>query len=268
MGKYNTLFKINKILTNLVGKWLSLLRIPAYLKLRNVIKFNKNLKAKRSSDKCYICGLGPSLKDIDISKLDADIIAVNRFNMVGADNNVTPTYYCIIDNSFFEGKDKNDFYNAVDKYPNTAFVLNGKYYTQIQKKFGYKDNFFYACFWKGIFTQKNKIDFRKILPVFINVVGAAIALAMFVGYKEIILLGCDFNSFASPKAVHCYDEVNQDRKWTMAFELFSYSFAADMHYELQKYAKINNIRIINSSKGSLLDAYEKDLAIIKPFLHL
>ena len=93
------------------------------------------------------------------------------------------------------------------------------------------------------------------MPAFGNVACTAIACAMALGYKKIVLLGCDFNSFASRSNNHCYTDKNIDRLHKMSYELFCYSFNADMHDELQFYAMEHDIEIINSTKGSLIDAY-------------
>jgi hypothetical protein len=119
--------------------------------------------------------------------------------------------------------------------------------------------------WSGIFKAEKSIDFTKNLPTLGNVMVVAIALALYVGYKEIILLGADFNSFASTSRKHCYTEDNNVKLRSLSSELFMHSFVADTHYELRKYAEKHGVRIINATKGSLLDAYERDEDIvIKP----
>ena len=76
-----------------------------------------------------------------------------------------------------------------------------------------------------------------------------------MGYKDINLLGCDFNSFASTKQNHCYDDKAPARLYPMYEELFAYSFAAKDHTDLQQYAMKLGCRIVNRTEGSLIDAY-------------
>lgn len=93
------------------------------------------------------------------------------------------------------------------------------------------------------------------MPCFQNVVGASIFILMLIGYKNVSLLGCDFNSFASCVKNHCYSEKNNARTMSLSFELFCYSIAAQNHDDLQAYAIHNGVQIFNSTKGSLIDSY-------------
>jgi hypothetical protein len=81
-----------------------------------------------------------------------------------------------------------------------------------------------------------------------------------MGFKEIYLLGCDFNSFAAQTENHCYDKKNDiiSRRISLADELKFYALVAYHHYALQKLALKMNVRIVNLTENSLLDAYPKD----------
>lgn len=258
MGKFDTLFKLNKMAIDFSGLIISTLRYPKLAKYKKILNRNTELKNKRSTDKCYICGLGPSLKTVDLEKLDGDTIVVNRFYLYDNEKKMNPTYYCITDSNFLHQENINVLFDAVNSYKDTTYFLNAAFYEILSKKYPDKDNLYYSCNWKGTFRHNSKIDFTKNMSAMGNVIGYAIYLALYLGYKEIILLGCDFNSFASQKPIHCYEDKEDERKISLSFELFCYSFVADTHYELAKYATQNHIRIINATPGSLIDAYDRD----------
>lgn len=258
MGKFNKLFEIDKFAINLAGIYLSLVRFPKKLKYKKLLYRNKEIIHKRKSDKCYVCGLGSSLKQVDLKKLDGDTLVVNRFYKFDKDNSFCPTYYCVIDDSFAELKYRDELLKIINSYKDTTFILNASLFDILNKKFPNNKNLYYQCAWKGTFNSNKNIDFSNIIPIMGNVISNAIAFSLYLGYKEIVLLGCDFNTFASQKEDHCYDVVDNKRTITLAFELFCYSFVADTHYELQKYAKKNGVTIINATQGSLLDAYVRD----------
>ena len=116
--------------------------------------------------------------------------------------------------------------------------------------------------YNGYYITPKKIDITKIMPAFGNVICAAIAFAIGAGYKKIVLLGCDFNSFAFPHEIHCYDGGKDNkaaRRISLDFELFCYSFDATVHLQLAKYANLLGVEIVNSTKGSLIDAYPMDV---------
>lgn len=263
-GKYWDIFVLNKKIIDIGCFFLSIKRMPQYIAASKERAKNRNIKLVRKNDKCYICGLGPSLKEVDFNRIDADIIVVNRFYKFAEQNNIniSPTYYCLIDDAFYKDL-SGEAQKAFSRYPNSAFLLNGKYKDYIKEETRKLGNAFYAFMWKGALNKRTRIDFTRRIPIANNVVNTAIALAIYAGYKEIILLGCDFNSFASPKSIHCYHEENDERIFSLGFELFCYSFVAEDHMEIDAYAKRNGIKIYNATQGSLIDAYEKiDMELI------
>ncbi len=218
-----------------------------------IVRRNKELSSSRKSDTCYICALGPSLKKVDLDKIEGDTIVVNRFHRIGEKfPNFVPTYYVLADAAFgTKYKDEMDF--ALNKYlsQGTKFILNSRFgkIDLLQN-----DKIFYYSAFKGTFVgQKYRID--KVMPAFANVVGVSIGLAMGMGYKKVVLLGCDFSSFASPVSNHCYAEANYTRQIELWYELYRYSLVAWGHENLAKYARKHGVEIINSTKGSLIDAY-------------
>lgn len=254
MGKFELLFKFIKVIISFVGIIITFLRIPRYFELKKFLNRNVELKNKKNNTKCYICGLGPSLKYIDFAQLDGDTVVVNKFYNYDKDNIFKPTYYCIADEEFINGKLKEELFISIEKYKDTVFFVNDKFYKVLNERFPQNKNIYYACNWKGMFSGEDNIDYTKVMPIMLNAVAQAISLALFVGYKEIILIGCDFNMFASPKAIYCYKD-DCKKELNLSLELFCFSFAADIHYELERYSKRYDIKIINATQGSLIDAY-------------
>lgn len=258
MDKFERLLILDKKIFGLYGRLITLKRLPIIIREKKIIKDNEKLKRIKRNKRCFIIGLGPSLKNIDLMALDGDIIVTNRFYKVDKAQDVNPLVYVINDSAYFDGDSVEDFLTATKKFPDSKFVLNGLYKNKIEKLVSKRDNFYYLLLWKGFFNpEKNEIDLTKLLPMSSNVIGTALYVALYMGYEEIILLGCDFNSFASPKQVHVYEDKESTRLWTMSNELFQYSFAADMHVQLDLYAKRHNQVILNGTEGSLIDAYER-----------
>lgn len=261
MGKYDTMFGLNKFIINFTGKLLSISRILYSYNIRNHLKRNTELLSRRKTDRCFICGLGPSLQEIDLTKITEDIIVVNRFRLFDSKRLINPTYFCMVDEEFFKGHSTDYLKSTVAEDVDSAFVLNAKFFKQTKDILKKTENCYFVSMWSGILKAEKVIDFTKNLPALGNVMVVAIVLALYVGYREIILLGADFNSFASTSRKHCYSEDDNMSILSLSSELFTYSFVADNHYELRKYAEKHGVRIINATKGSLLDAYEKDLSI-------
>ena len=258
MDKYELLFQFNKSIFRAYGRLLSLKRYNTTRKMKPILTKNIELISKKRSNKCFVIGLGPSLKNIDLSKLDGDLIVTNRFFRVAGSQNVKPTLYVLCDNAFFEKEHKDDLEKAFKTYPESAFLLNGLYADNVKKRYPHNKNLYYLLSWKGFINgDKDVIDCTRVLPMSTNVVCTALFAAIYMGYETIELLGCDFNSFASSKQVHVYEDTNNKRLWSMSNELFQYSFTADLHNQINIYANKHNCKIYNSTAGSLIDAYEK-----------
>ena len=228
----------------------------------NIELFSKTNEQK----KIYLCGLGPSLKQVDLNRIKGDTIVVNRFFKFGIEYpDFTPTYYVMIDFDFAQERYQKDFTDALDMYlpKGTVFLLNSKLLdSPILKNYNSKNIYFLSCFGGQMHGDK-KYKINGVFPAFQNVTGSAILAAMLMGYKDITLLGCDFNAFASPVQNHCYEDQSKTRLWKMSWELYTSSFMAKNHDDLQEYALNNGIKVKNSTKGSLIDAYpviiEEDL---------
>ncbi len=220
------------------------------------------VKQTNGEKKAYLCALGPSLKSVDINAIKGDTIVVNRFYKVGKDNpNFVPTYYLIIDGDFTKSQYVNDFKEAIAYYApkGTTFIFNSKMAKHpLMKMIPPKQLYFVSCIDGRVKTNK-KYKIYGLHPAFMNVASEAILLLMLMGYKDINLLGCDFNSFASATQSHCYNDPSSKRLWSMYEELYAYSIAAKDHSDLAILAKIMECKIVNSTKGSLIDAYPMEI---------
>lgn len=232
------------------------MRLPYLLKSQAVINRNEKIIGIKKKDKCYILGLGPSLINVDPNKLnDGDVVVVNNFFSYKAAEAYKPNLYVMMDNHYYSSDfQENDRIKAFEKFPNTTFILNGKYYSDSLDN----SNVFWLFSWKGYSAINPKMNLSKVMPAFDNVLCTAISIAICMKYKEIVLLGCDFNSFATPKIQHCYCNEGEKRDMTLSFEMFVYSFVAEQHRLLNISALKNDIRIVNATKGSLLDAYPRE----------
>lgn len=255
MDKFGVLFSFNIKMLNALSLSISALRRLRYSK--SLIKRNHEMVKYKKNNTLYVLGLGPSLKKVDVSGLDGDIICSNRFYKFQEAESCTPQFYCLMDDEYFVGKAVDDFLCAYRLYPNTQFLLNGKYKSEIENAIGKRDNVFYIYGWSGLIKARSALDFTKNLPIALNVVCRMIEAGIYMNYNKIVLLGCDFNSFAMLKDKHCYDDKEDNVQWKLSYELFCYAFAAKEHEILATIAQNRGIDILNATEGSLIDAYPR-----------
>lgn len=260
---FQLLYKLNLEFVNLGGYVKCILRLPSYWRVKKLLKKNSELVSNRKNDTCYILGLGPSLADVNLDKLqdmNVDTIVVNRFTKMAETTKLQPTYYMMVDNAFVIPPERKVLDEAVELFPSTNFIWNANFPMLDKSVLNLSCNKFFIAMYKGYYHKPKDIKVTDIMPAFGNCVCTAIGFAIGLGYKRIQLLGCDFNSFASQHQVHCYNggkEGKTKRLYALDYELYAYAFDASVHLQLAQYAKTKGAEIINLTRGSLIDAYPR-----------
>ena len=108
------------------------------------------------------------------------------------------------------------------------------------------------------------------MPVCMNVTIFAVMAAVWMGYKKVVLHGLELGMFTTLSVdqdnVLCYEDshVYDTNKTTfkrygrsLAEELQGFVDCFNSHKEINRYAKINGCQILNATKGSFVDAYER-----------
>lgn len=261
MSKYDIKDNIDKIIFriyNLFSSFVFLLRT----KERKLIKKNIRFKDIHKGKRCFILGTGPSinaLTNYQVEQLRKEIVfGVNSLYKSEKVKDIVPTYYALFDNLYW-GEWSYTFQDIIKKYSSQSLQFLTDYRAaNILEQMGLKE--------ESIFLYSKKYPINKInndistnMDISQNVVSSCILAAMFLGFKEIYLLGCDYNSFAHLQETHCYDDSEEviDIENRLGYLLKFYSITTEIHYLIAKLAKKNGVEIINITESSLLDAYPK-----------
>lgn len=227
--------------------------------LNTILKNNVRFNHLHDNNRCFIIGTGPSINNIDnryIDTLKSEIVfGVNSFYKSEKLIDIVPKYYVLMDNNYWNKysytfNDIKYFYK--DNCP--TFI------TDIRARSIIKDIpesiFIYA---KNYPINYSRYSLGKNISAVMNVVGFSILSAMFMGFSEIYLLGCDYNLFCSLKHNHCYpDGDHYSPSNTLSFYLKYYHITTEAHYAISRTARRDGFKIVNLTEGSLLDAYERD----------
>jgi len=259
-----------------------------FLKYKDLVAKNSELKDKHKGKRCFILGSGPSIKEEDLKPLKDEIVfALNNF-YVHEDfqeimsGNVDKYYMTApIHPPQSEEEWKAWFADMESHMPedtNMLFGLNG-YEGNIRSIFEkyrifkeHKINWYFTGVNTGEyynFKQKD-IDITNMVWSANTVSVYALIIAIYMGFDEIYLLGMDHNYICKSKndsrfyqnGLHQKDEVSRSMNGkSYAQHAFIASGKIFEHYQILK--DNNACQIFNCSNSSLLDIYKcKDLGEI------
>lgn len=173
-----------------------------------------SLKGKGNQSSCYIFGDGVSLKWFDLEKFSDKPSIVLSFLVFHKDykklnvilNLLTEPFYFYpfvrqtINNKKWKiNKIQERFRIVIDENENVPFLLNISNYFAIRRK-----NIFFT------YETIEKFDFAlecksKGFDIYNGSLRTAIAYAIFMNFKEVILVGCDYTHYFS-KSMHWYEK--------------------------------------------------------------
>lgn len=175
--------------------------------LSEILK-NKDLKDKYYGERCFILGNGPSLKAQDLSLLEKEyVFTVNQFMRHPDSKKVKTNFHIWADSNFFhidehkpEDLELLHTMTAVvteDNDPLCFFPIEQKAFV---KKFKLDKRLrirYFGMKLKLHEKYRSDINFTRFIPGTGTVVLIGIFLAMYMGFTEIYLLGCDTTSIVT-----------------------------------------------------------------------
>jgi hypothetical protein len=256
---YRFLKKIEWAVIRVINILFLLINLPDYMKVRRGINRNALFKNKEIGKKCYILLGGLSAKSVDLKTLEnEDVITVNHFFRTKENILVRPKYHLITDSNFYkETSNLDDLIRLGLK--STTFFLNGRYFKN--NKNIENINLIYPLYRVAGDNIKPRID--KITSNFSTVTLSAIQMAMYLGYREVNLIGFDLPPGNMP---HFYQESEVEfkgsstqkekvREYDYCSLFWQYTNCLHETYKLKKILDINDVEIHNMSENSFVRAF-------------
>jgi hypothetical protein len=261
MSKFEIKDGIDKVIFNfynLIADFLFVFNFPA----RKLLKANRAYENKHDGERCFILGTGPSLNALTKSQANAlgseVIFGVNSLYKVEAAASIYPRYYALLDNLYWEQWSPT-FAEVVEKYKQNPPIFITDLRARSLATRANEGAQHLLIYSKKYPINKMSEDLHKNIFAAMNVISYSIISAIYMGFKEVYLLGCDYNAFCTQGKGHAYDdksEVNQS-SYNLAFYLRFYWITTEFHYLISALAKRRGVHIINLTPNSLLDAYER-----------
>lgn len=174
-------------------------------KYKNILARNLEIKNIYNGQRCFILGSGPSMKDFDLGRLkDEYVFVVNEFDRHPKFKELRYVHHVIPDTLYFTN-DKNSYFwerlkDKSDKTnKDTIFFFHIKGREMVGKESLFSKNKVYYLRTQGIMSEHFdfNIDLDKTLPWPKNSILSCLMIAAYIGFKEIILLGCEHSYLAT-----------------------------------------------------------------------
>jgi len=229
---------------------------------RKIIQKNIHFRDIHKGERCFILGTGPSLaqlNDAQVNKLRDEVsFGVNSLYKSKIGSNLSPRYYCLIDDLYWK-ENNGTFAEITEKYKSfpPVFISDLRAKKIIDSLcLGNGALYIYS---KKYPTKAISFNLDRNIYALMNVVSYSIVSAIYMGFKEIYLLGCDYNAFCNFGHGHCYDDTQEMSagNHNLAYFLKYYHITTEFHYLIAKAAKEAGIKIVNLTSTSLLDAYPR-----------
>lgn len=220
-------------------------------KYKGLLKYKDIAKGKR----CFIICTGPSLTIEDCEKLmKEDTFCMNSITKIFEKTSFRPKYYGIQDVNVYAA-----LRSEIEKYfsgSTNVFVADriSKKYIIDQKWNVFPLEYTYSAYdrwFKNKFIAKFSGDSYSVVYDGFSITMALIQLAVYMGYKEIYILGADC-SFSNPKKLHFADYGVVDTTINTAKERNLAGYRA-----AKKYCDSNGIKIYNVTRGGELEIFER-----------
>ena len=254
-----------------------------------VLNENKQYKDKHKGERCFILGNGPSLKTDDLKKLEDEFVfSVNQIARHPDFEHIKPTYHFWADENFFvvdetkpedlELLENMKKVKTPDNSPECFFPIQQKpFIEKYNLDADLKINYFYTglCFYDG---YDSEIDYTKVVPGFGTVVQWCITMAIYMGFSEIYLLGCDNTSLVTTiksalKSNNDSDYVyniteNEKKRMESLLErtpleayIREYLNTFVGYRNLFYYCEKRSIKLVNCSSTTVIDSIPRDTLI-------
>ena len=253
---------------------------------KGYIDKNKKYKGIHKNERCFIIANGPSIKELDFSRLENEIVfTVNQLVRNPEFEKLKTNYHVWADRIFFEIDETNaDDIEMLEVIKSVGRKSPGvEVFYEITAKpmidnFGLEEisnvNYFQVLGLNPDRMEKLFVDFTQPMANYPTVVDYAILLAVYMGFQEIYLLGCDCSGIVNiaqsklknaKNNLYAFEMTDSAAKRLERYskqrdikdELISQAIMFEKYDALDKYCKRNGSKLFNATEGGLLECIER-----------
>lgn len=214
----------------------------------------KKLYNSHKDERCFIVATGPSLLMEDLEKIKNEYsFSMNSIIKAFSKTKWRPNFYMIQDEYVYDKLEQE--LSKIAEQENFIIASGGiipqKYTSaKIYKEFALHYLNHKMFHRKGYGEFKFSDDCYSMIYDGYTVTFSVLQMACYMGFKEIYLLGCDCNYNLSKS--HFIDYGHHDPKAAIMGDKMIYG-----HYEFKKFADSKGIKVINCTRGGMLEVYPR-----------
>ena len=241
----------------------------------NELQKNKEIHNIHDGKRCFILANGPSSGKIDLSMLAGEfVISVSNGYLHKNYSFIAPHYHCVPQITYGRMSETDvvawfsEMHQAIG---NAELFLNETEYELVRKHNLFAGRKVHFLSMRENFDElkTHQIpDLAVAIPGVQSVPVMAIMIAMYAGFKEIILLGVDHDHFKSGKYIYAFDlgvqegkdfsvDANGRHLVSLYDDFHSLACLWRQYRVLGQIARENSIKIINSTEGGELDEFDR-----------
>jgi len=211
----------------------------------------KKLQNIHDNDRCFIIATGPSMSMDDLKKLNNEITfgmnsLCRAFDEIGWET----TYFAIQDKSVYK-----KMYKDLGKLSNTKLFVSDDNSDVSQIKCNLTQfplNIYNHKTVTDEFIYKFSDSICDEISSGFTIAYSALQIAIYMGFKEIYLLGCDCNYVDDKEKRHFIETGHYDPTYkTIGNKMI------DAYKVAKQHADTHNIKIYNATRGGKLEVFER-----------
>ena len=245
-----------------------------------ILRGNAKWKNKYRGRRCFIVGNGPSLANQDLSFLaDEYVFTVNQIMRSPLYAQLRSDFHVIADGLYFDLDPENEHHreviglirniNTAENRPACFFPLGAKGFLERIGLDAELDISYFFSVTKTFDDFENAMDMTRCMPGYNTVAQYAVSIAIYMGFSEIYLLGCDMTGYKEVEqfatgtfvgGTHVYALSPEEMKKALHSERTSETWFCGFaqmftdYRRLYEYTSKKGILLANATDGGVLDS--------------
>jgi hypothetical protein len=244
-----------------------------------ILSGNKKFKNLHLGGRCFILGSGHSIAKQDLSRLSSEIVITqNHFHSHPSIALIKPNYHVVVPKyqpTEFDGDWRMWLHSMRNNLPGDCQFFMGhntKYLVDEMNIFGQSVNYIKSGF-SNVFLKRAPVNLTKPIMTIPTVLTECLAIAIYMGFKEIYLVGFDLDQNIqlakgsdrnnirfygkSPITANRYESEYENDAARSGEDWYSMGIIWHQCNLLKKTAEMRNIRILNATEGGILNVFDR-----------